>query len=212
MLYRSPAVLSCGIITVLMPSLWRKVILALITIVFLSPELSLFLFTTSGRLVTVSNLQRFERLLGKHIEPIESWLFKQLLPVRVEIQPGVSLLLDPRDYIPRTILQEGEWQPEVWRAISSGLSTGSVFLDVGAHIGYDTLKASVRVGKAGLVVAFEPNPPTLTLLRDNIAASHATNVIVEPIACVAEERVLVLYDSTQQGNSAAASLSRSNAD
>ncbi len=114
-------------------------------------------------------------------------------PARVEVEPGVSFLLDPRDLVMVTILRVGSWQPEIWDSMSSSLSEGSVFLDVGAHIGYFSMKASPRVGKTGNVLAFEPNPETLQLLRDNVSASHAENVIVEPIACTDREQMLTLY-------------------
>ena len=106
-----------------------------------------------------------------------------LRPVRVEVEPKVSLLLDPNDKVSRTILISlgGRWDPEVRDAIARD-PRRAVFLDVGAHIGYDSLKAGVQVGPEGRVVAFEPNPNTLTLLRANIAASGAANVIVQPIA------------------------------
>jgi FkbM family methyltransferase len=133
-------------------------------------------------------------------------------PVRVLVEPGVSLLLDPADLVARDILIRNVWQPEVWQSISDGLSTGGVFLDVGAHIGYDTLKASVRVGPSGKVISFEPNPNTLKELNANIAASHAANVTVEPIACTDKEQTLTLFDSTSEGNSGGSSLSLANAD
>ncbi|MEO8131964.1 MAG: FkbM family methyltransferase [Bryobacteraceae bacterium] len=132
--------------------------------------------------------------------------------MRVEIEPGVSLRLDPEDLVAREILIRNVWQQEVWQSISDGLSTGGVFLDVGAHIGYDTLKASVKVGPSGKVISFEPNPGTLAELRANIAASYATNVTVEPIACTDKEQTLTLFDSTSEGNSGASSLSLANAD
>jgi FkbM family methyltransferase len=135
-----------------------------------------------------------------------------LRPARVEVEPGVSLLLDPGDLVGRGIMADSAWQPRVWQSIADGLSAGAVFLDVGAHIGYDTLKGSVKVGQAGTVIAFEPNPRTLEQLRANIAASHASNVIVEPIACTDSEQMLTLYDSTPEGNSGASSLSLANAD
>jgi FkbM family methyltransferase len=135
-----------------------------------------------------------------------------LKPVRVEVERRVNLLLDPKDLIGAEILITGGWQPEVWRSISEGLSEGAVFFDVGAHIGYDTLKGSVKVGEGGKVVSFEPNPVTLMQLRANIAASHAANVIVEPIACTDQEQALTFYDSTSEGNSGASSLSLANAD
>jgi len=114
-------------------------------------------------------------------------------PARVEVEPGVSFLLDPRDLVSVTILRAGSWQPEIWESMSPSLSEGSVFLDVGAHIGYFSMTAAIKVGKNGHVLAFEPNPETLQLLRDNVAASHAENVIVEPIACTDREQMLTLY-------------------
>jgi len=133
-------------------------------------------------------------------------------PVRVLVEPGVSLRLDPTDYVAREILIQDVWQREVWQSISNGLSTGGVFLDVGSHIGYDTLKASVIVGPSGKVISFEPNPNTLKELNANIAASRAANVIVEPIACTDKEQTLTLFDATSEGNSGGSSLSLANAD
>jgi FkbM family methyltransferase len=133
-----------------------------------------------------------------------------LSPVRVTVEPGISFLLDPRDLVPATILRTGHWQPEIWHSISPSLSDGSVFLDVGAHIGYFSMKATGKVGSTGHVVSFEPNPEILKLLRDNVEANQAQNVTVEPIACTDREQTLTIYaaGSTNTGTS---SLSRNNA-
>ena len=133
-----------------------------------------------------------------------------LKPVRVEVEPHVSFLLDPRDLVPVTILRTGEWQPEIWRAMAPELTEGSVFLDVGAHIGYFSLKGAVAVGKSGRVLAFEPNPETVALLRDNVAASSAKNVTVEPIACTDHDQMLTLY-AAGIINTGMSSLARNNA-
>jgi len=130
-------------------------------------------------------------------------------PARMRVD-GVSFLLDPRDLVPLTILRTGEWQPEVWNSAAPVLSEGSVFFDVGAHIGYFSMKGAARVGKTGRVVAFEPNPETLRLLRDNVAANHFENVIVEPIACTDREQTLTLY-AAPEVNTGASSLSQDNA-
>lgn len=153
--------------------------------------------------------------IGEHISGgLWLWIkkFDAIKPVRVEVERGVSLRLNPEDIIGREILIQNVWEPEVWRAISDSAPPGGVFLDVGSHIGYDTLKGSVRVGPTGKVIAFEPNPRTLNELRANIAASHAINVTVEPIACTDKEQMVRLYDSTSEGNSGASSLSMANAD
>lgn len=134
-----------------------------------------------------------------------------LVPARIEVQPGVSFLLDPGDLIGVTILRSGEWQAEVWDSLSPSLSEGAVFLDVGAHIGYFSIKAAPKVGRTGHVLAFEPNPETLRVLRDNVTANHAGNIIVEPIACTDREQNITLYASAGF-NTGMSSLSRENAD
>jgi FkbM family methyltransferase len=133
-----------------------------------------------------------------------------LRPARVRVRGGFTMLLDPRDLVPLILLRSGEWQPEVWESLSAALPKGGVFLDVGAHIGTFTLKASREVGAEGKVVAFEPNPETAALLRDNMAANQLTNVVVEQIACTDKDQQLTLYAAPVM-NTGASSLSASNA-
>jgi len=130
---------------------------------------------------------------------------RRLRPARLEVEPGISFLLDPRDFVSVTILRNGAWQPEVWESISAALSDGGVFLDVRAHIGYFSIKAAVKVGKTGRVVAFEPNPEILKMLHDNVTANKAQNAIVEPIACTDREQMLTFYASPIE-NTGASSL------
>jgi FkbM family methyltransferase len=131
----------------------------------------------------------------------------------VTVEPGVNLLLDPSDDIARIVLvsRTSRWEPEVWSALDTHLDAGGVFLDVGAHIGMDSLRAAVAVGPSGKVVAFEPNPITVDELRANVRESGATNVNVQPIALTDREQELVLFDSRSTGNSGSSSLSARNA-
>jgi FkbM family methyltransferase len=48
---------------------------------------------------------------------------------------------------------------------------GSTVLDAGAHLGYLTLQAARAVGPGGRVLAVEPNPNTVDMLRRNVAAN-----------------------------------------
>lgn len=202
-------------------SFTHRAFLALVLLAAATASLQVF---EAGRVLTVRSWVRFDRLWARDF-PIESArpLVRRLdpvladlgllRPVRVQVEPGVSLLLDPSDDVGRTILisRRSEWEPEVWEEIESTLAIGAIFLDVGAHIGYDTLKAAVRVGPTGRVVAFEPNPRTVSLLTDNVAASQANNVVVAPIACTDVEQELTLFDATAGGNSGSSSLSAENA-
>lgn len=132
-------------------------------------------------------------------------------PTRVEVAPGVSLLLDPTDFIGRSLLKNFDWEPDVWAAVESALPEHGVFVDVGANIGYASLMAAQRVGPRGRVIAVEPNPRVLPRLRENIAASGVTNVTVLPFASADVEASLTFFDGTDGGNSGTSSLSADNA-
>lgn len=58
------------------------------------------------------------------------------------------------------------------------LNPGNTFLDVGCHYGIYSILASRRVGRAGHVIAVEPHPPTLEILRENLALNCCENVEV----------------------------------
>ena len=134
-----------------------------------------------------------------------------LRPVRMQVEQGVSLNLDPRDLVSVSILRSHAWQTEVWDSLSSVLKPGGVLLDVGAHIGYFSLKGAARVGPSGRVVSFEPNPETLVELRSNVAASHVESIVtVAPVACSDREQQLTLY-AARVWNTGASSLSKENA-
>ncbi len=61
------------------------------------------------------------------------------------------------------------------------LRPGATVLDVGAHIGYYTLLTSALVGPTGTVVAFEPTPSTLSVLRRNAARCLNTTVVAAAV-------------------------------
>jgi len=65
--------------------------------------------------------------------------------------------------------------------------------DIGANLGFYTVWFS-RLAGAGRVVAFEPDPANVELLRRNLELNNACNVIVEPCAvsdCTGERRFAV---------------------
>jgi FkbM family methyltransferase len=188
---------------------------AVVVIVFIA-----WIFARTHRSYTVRSYYRLERKWSDRqwnqrasmLASLEPLLLKSsvLGPARVEVERGISFFLDPRDLVPSVILKTGEWQPEIWDSIATALPEGGVFYDVGAHIGYFSMKAALRAGPAGRVVSFEPNPETVALLRDNARANHFDNVVVEPIACTEREETLTLY-AAGEANTGASSLSADNA-
>jgi FkbM family methyltransferase len=112
--------------------------------------------------------------------------------------------------VSRVILETGSWEPQSWRIIEGDLPPGGTLVDVGAHIGYYSLKAAPVLGPTGHVLAIEPNPETVKILEANIRASAANSVSVQPVACSDTEATLELF-AAPEGNTGESSLSRANA-
>ena len=76
-------------------------------------------------------------------------------------------------------------------------------VDVGATIGYNTVHAARCAGARGRVVALEPTPDNLEVLRRNVAASGLANIVVEPVAAgkAAAERELYVRGEKSAVNS-----------
>jgi FkbM family methyltransferase len=88
---------------------------------------------------------------------------------------GATFHLQPGDnYLTQWILNDGEYEPTETKLTRSILKEGDVFVDVGANIGWYTVHAGKAVGKTGKVIAFEPEPGNLSLLRKNIEANGLT--------------------------------------
>ena len=133
-----------------------------------------------------------------------------LAPVWYQAEPNIKMHLDPADLGPRMILESGVYEPVSVGMVSEHLSAGATFIDVGADLGYYSLKAAPMVGATGHVIAIEPNPEALGRLRVNLAASNANVVAVAPVACSDAEGTLDLYVAPY-ANTGETSLSKSNA-
>ena len=86
--------------------------------------------------------------------------------------------LGSSDFLERTILLCGQFDEQVEETLAAVLRPGAVFYDVGANIGYYTLRAARLVGQAGQVIAFEPHPGACTRLRRNVVLNGLTTVRV----------------------------------
>ena len=60
------------------------------------------------------------------------------------------------------------YEPEFWKHLLSSLRPGDTFVDVGSYWGIYAIAAAKRIGAAGRVIAFEPDPANAKLLRNNV--------------------------------------------
>ncbi|GAB3438377.1 FkbM family methyltransferase [Actinophytocola sediminis] len=70
----------------------------------------------------------------------------------------------------------GSWEAVESRLVDALLPAGGVFVDIGAHVGYFTVRALRLVGARGTVYAVEPWPPVRELLALNVAANVTPEV------------------------------------
>jgi FkbM family methyltransferase len=119
---------------------------------------------------------------------------------------GAKLLCATTDYVQCIILDFGVWEPNISSVIKQILESGDVFVDIGAHIGYDSLLGSKIVGSNGKVVAIEASLGTFDLLRNNLALNaFATNVRAVNVAVSHHAGKVDLFE-TDSTNIGAASI------
>lgn len=75
----------------------------------------------------------------------------------------------------------GLYEYQKQQCVFQEVRPGTVFYDVGAHVGFYSLLASALVG-SGKVFAFEPVPRNLGYLREHLALNCIANVDVLPLA------------------------------
>lgn len=137
----------------------------------------------------LSRLQSVRRVYealskGPILGPPLRWLARGLLPVESRywfnisagLGEGLWLHLDPRfemDYA------SGKYEPQIQNILSSHLRPGSVFYDVGAHIGVLSLLAARCVGRTGSVFAFEADPENVQRIE-----AHARRNMLDQIQTI----------------------------
>lgn len=78
-----------------------------------------------------------------------------------------------------------EYEPTFYLPFAERIRPGMVVFDVGAHVGFFSLAAGLRVGDEGRVVAFECSPDTAALLRRHIAynrVGHRVSVVEKAVS------------------------------
>lgn len=102
-------------------------------------------------------------------------------PVRA--RDGFRMRLDLSDWSDRRAYFSGEYyQRDLSELLRRIVRPGDRFIDIGANIGLVTLLAARGVGRAGRVLAFEPNPGPLARLREHVAINGLQQVEVHDVA------------------------------
>jgi FkbM family methyltransferase len=88
---------------------------------------------------------------------------------------GYRMIVSPSNNLGYLV---GTYEPYLQRAIRKYVGRGDTAYDVGANVGYFSLALAKQVGATGHVIAFEPIPQNLEVLRKNIENNRLSNVQV----------------------------------
>jgi FkbM family methyltransferase len=144
----------------------------------------------AGRTLTDRFKVAFVFLLSTFQRPCPPWLQRQLdiaingTVVETDVKFSIRTL---HDFSVVSCL----WEKELEGAFK--FQKGMTFLDVGAHVGKYTLRAAVRVGDEGRVIAIEPDKDNFQVLVRNITLNGLTNCVPLNIAAYSSDREVQLF-------------------
>lgn len=90
------------------------------------------------------------------------------------------------------IRHHGVWEASEARFLRATLARGATLVDVGANVGYFSVLGSELVGPTGRVIAIEPEPRNVSLLKANLWRNGCDNTVILPIAAYRDRGFLPL--------------------
>ena len=96
-----------------------------------------------------------------------TYLGEGLVLARILGRPKMFLRSSDRGFACHLML-DGFWEMWLTQFLASQIKPGMTVVDVGANFGYYTLLFADAVGEVGRVIAVEPNPDTVALLRETV--------------------------------------------
>ncbi|MDB6002208.1 MAG: hypothetical protein JWP52_3907 [Rhizobacter sp.] len=116
---------------------------------------------------------------------------------------GYLMKLDRSNWAQRITYYLGRYyELGVQKCLDALLRPGDRFVDIGANIGMITLHARSRVGAAGQVDCFEPNPDCVAAIREHLEINQLTNVVIHPCALAETPGSLVLSLTSEHSGTA----------
>lgn len=119
-----------------------------------------------GRLVKIIDYLFFNKL------PENEVIIKTLYGFPLYVNPSVDKGIEKKLYL------TGTYEKGLLKILGQILKKGDIVVDAGANIGLISIFAAQRVGTSGLVLAFEPHPETVSILKRNILMNKLNQVRV----------------------------------
>lgn len=94
----------------------------------------------------------------------------------IDLVYGGMLVVPADDYsLMPALTTWGAIEPPLTKFFAGHVKPGHTIVDVGANVGYFTVLAAKLVGTQGRIIAFEANPATCDLLKDNLSLNWLTD-------------------------------------
>jgi FkbM family methyltransferase len=117
--------------------------------------------------------------LGWHASPRHWYRFPFSLRGEVLWSPQLAAWFCPENEASiELMLHEADYEPVEWVE----LSQGDVFLDIGAFVGWHSIRAARIVGPSARIISLEPDATNRRQLENNLALNGVTNCTVIPLA------------------------------
>jgi FkbM family methyltransferase len=111
--------------------------------------------------------------ISKKLAKILRRMLRCLAPSEVMIKVHGYTMIVPRDF---ALYGVRPYEAKTTELLLQLLRHGMTFVDVGAHVGYYSLLASIKVGPEGKIYSFEPEPYNYNLLVKNIMLNDCKNI------------------------------------
>ena len=145
------------------------------------------------------NYPKITRGLLGLLSPIlpNRWIFNRIVHqsggkfiARAKLGNGMKIRVVLGDMVGCHIYYDGYYEPCLVKLVESHVGPGTVFFDVGAHVGQYTLLAAALGAE---VHSFEPTPSTFELLKQNVASNHLSDVHLNDCALSDQEGTADFY-------------------
>lgn len=138
-----------------------------------------------GWLMSRYRASPFHPGLGFALARMLGWVTRWFPNPQVRDIDGFRWELNLSEVIDASLYFSGSFEPLAEEVIAQHVSEGMHVIDVGANIGYHTLRMARAVGNSGRVIAVEPTTRAVTRLRRNLELNGIRNVGVV-VAAVAD--------------------------
>ena len=129
----------------------------------------------SLRLWLLRALYAMPRIRGR--DRLISYISDGLVMKPFRLSDGLSLLLEPAEYVQLEIIINGANEPRTLQLIRKLVQPGDCVIDVGAHIGHHALHAARAARSNGCVYAIDPQPYNADRISRNATINCLDNVV-----------------------------------